>query len=431
VKLRLTTLLLLAFLLLGTLLAVGYSILSAQYLIRGMDMVMGRDMEQTLISFLAEGHDQSGLYRDFYFARQWQDLPVEVRHAFDTLPETQGVLLKAHDGVIGMAPQRIHFLLRYPLPENEWLISRTLEKPDGNRLMDNEVDNNRRLINLVGLGSLLVLALVAFMLQRWVARPVTRLLDWTRQLQPQQLSEPTPDFGYPDINELGNTIRTSLASVHDSLEREQAFLRHTSHELRTPISVVRSNVDLLNKLSGREGEAAAQLRSAALARLQRAGQTMTHLTETLLWLSRDHLEDLPAHELDLAALLQQLVDDMSYLLNRKTVVLQLNTSPHCICLAETAARIVLGNLIRNAFQHTWEGEVMIVQQGGEVTISNYNHEAVIDSTAAEQRHDDLGFGLGLQLTERLTRRLGWPYVNEAGALGHTARVILVPTLSRP
>ena len=424
-RLRLTTLMLLAFLLVGSALAVGYSIFSARSFFQGMDAVMVRDMEKTLQAFIASPQSlaTNGDFHDFHFARQWQDVPLAVREAFGELPAAQGVLLKEYVHRWGDAPNEIFFLLRYPLADGEWLVSRRLERSPRHSLMESRMNDSKRDLYWLVAGSLLLLLGVTVILFHWFSGPISRLLGWTRALQPEQLAQPTPDFGYPDLNQLAETIRSSLASVHDSLEREQAFLRHTSHELRTPISVVRSNVDLLNKLAGRQGEAADQLRAAALARLQRAGQTMTYLTETLLWLSRDQLEELPVHELDLGELVQQLVEDMRYLLANKAVSLDVETQPQRLLISESAARIVLGNLIRNAFQHTWEGSVSVIQTGTLVQIANQNIQTADDSNVADG-HQDLGFGLGLQLTERLTRRLGWLYRNDAGARGHQASVNL-------
>ena len=73
-------------------------------------------------------------------------------------------------------------------------------------------------------------------------------------------------------------------------------------------------------------------------------------------------------------------------------------------LAEIPARIILANLIRNAFQHTNQGEITIQQTGNTVIITNTETHA--ESEAATQ---DLGFGLGIQLTAQLAEKLAWDY----------------------
>jgi hypothetical protein len=82
------------------------------------------------------------------------------------------------------------------------------------------------------------------------------------------------------------------------------------------------------------------------------------------------------------------------------------TTPHSVAAANIPARIVICNLIRNAFQHTWRGKVCITQSGNNVEISN----DMLEDNGAEP---DLGFGLGLQLTEQLCAKLGWPLKSHA------------------
>ncbi|NEV64308.1 hypothetical protein [Thiorhodococcus minor] len=102
---------------------------------------------------------------------------------------------------------------------------------------------------------------------------------------------------------------------------------------------------------------------------------MQHLTETLLWLGRDSAQTPANHPARIDALIAQLVDDMRYLLSDKRVEVALETEPCELILPEVPARIVLGNLIRNAFQHTWDGQVGIRQQGGRVEIVNIARDA--------------------------------------------------------
>lgn len=82
---------------------------------------------------------------------------------------------------------------------------------------------------------------------------------------------------------------------------------------------------------------------------------MQHLTETLLWLSRDLAVPPEAQQVDLDEMIRHLVEESWYLLNKKAVELELKTEPCSLILPESPARIVLGNLIRNTFQHTWQG----------------------------------------------------------------------------
>jgi len=90
----------------------------------------------------------------------------------------------------------------------------------------------------------------------------------------------------------------------------------------------------------------------------------------------------------------------------KPVTVTIDTDDVTLQLPLGLVRIVLANVIRNAFQHTAAGSVKITQVGGTITIVNHNHGGTVDD-------NNLGFGLGLQLTERLLLQYDWPYQNEA------------------
>ena len=71
---------------------------------------------------------------------------------------------------------------------------------------------------------------------------------------------------------------------------------------------------------------------------------------------------------------------------------------------------MLTNLIRNAYQHTQQGQVRITQQGSRVII--VNSSAQTDMPHATNNTDkpaNIGYGLGLELSEKIIKRHGWVY----------------------
>ena len=81
--------------------------------------------------------------------------------------------------------------------------------------------------------------------------------------------------------------------------------------------------------------------------------------------------------------------------------------------------IVLTNLIRNAFQHTQSGLVSIVQNQQQVTIENSNSD---NGEEMDSNGNELGFGLGLQLTDKLIEQFNWQYHCKAQQAGHIVEV---------
>jgi hypothetical protein len=136
---------------------------------------------------------------------------------------------------------------------------------------------------------------------------------------------------------------------------------------------------------------------------------MKHLTETLLWLNHEPDVPLQCEAVDMSRLIRELAGEMSYLLAGKPVTTEISTSP-CNCIVPLVpARIILGNLIRNAYQHCWEGTVIIEQHGNRITISNPAEPEA--QSASIQTSENTGYGLGLELTTTLSQRIGWHYTS--------------------
>ena len=89
----------------------------------------------------------------------------------------------------------------------------------------------------------------------------------------------------------------------------------------------------------------------------------------------------------------------------------LNTQQESVITTDaTACHIVLTNLIRNAYQHTQFGQVHITQQGGKVTIVNCSkQDDAPKASSPSAKHASMGYGLGLQLSEKIIKRHGWIY----------------------
>ncbi|MEE2729624.1 MAG: HAMP domain-containing sensor histidine kinase [Pseudomonadota bacterium] len=415
----------LSFLSLGLLLVVGYSLLSARYFIGGMDNMLANHMQRAAETYQAQhanaptpGYEE---FNGYGMTHHWSQLPAVFADAFQSPPELPNQLYKYTGSTIG-PPEKLLFLFPYQQPGQDQQAGQTLyvtfrisPQTVSELLGRNARQSFDQLLLISGVCALLLVAILVLVIRR-IFRPVSELREWTRALNANALAQPAPDFSYPELNELAELIRSSLQSVQNALEREHQFLRHTSHELRTPISTIRNNIELLQKLQRSEHTLPAPLQQS-LDRIDRSSLTMQHLTETLLWLSKDEQEALPTQPVRLDELIKSLVIDLHYLLRDKTVTVNLDTRPATVEVAQTAAAIVISNLIRNAFQHTWEGEVIIRQRGKQIEIRNHN-------LADSANGSDLGFGLGLQLTRQLCTRLGWAYQNDTTEAGHCAKLTL-------
>ena len=412
---RLLTFTILSF---GGTIVIGYSLLSAQFFFRGMDNIVAGGMEKAALTYLASNPpltDEDIVdFRGSQLSRSWQAQPEAIRRIFTQPPMNSGELIKRDDSHWLQPPDKVYFALKVDLENESVYISRTLSRENVSSLMGRNMADSMRLLLIVSALIAMTLMFITWLLMRSISAPVARLNHWTQSLTPETLARPAPDFLYPELNEMANLIQSSLSSVQQSLDREHRFLRYTSHELRTPISVIRNNIELLYKVLQQSASRLNPMQQDIASRIDRASLTMQHLTETLLWLSREDHENLPESSIAIDKLLIEISEEMRYLLRDKTVELIVDTEPYHCSVSAVAARIVLGNLIRNAFQHTWEGQITICQHGPQIRITN--RQVNVDAELNEST--ELGFGLGLQLTAQLTEKLGWFYQNIAHDNGH-------------
>lgn len=401
-------------------LVIGYSLLSAHFFVRGMDSIIAADMVQVVESYVSAIPDarrrRLNSFSGYQISPDWSGMPRQILASFKE-PQQSQVLLKHDDSDWLAPPSAVHFVMRVSNAGHTYFISQSITRETASPLVGHNAAQNRRLLLVLSTVTVLALAGVIWLLFNRIARPVNALGQWARSLNESNLDRTPPDFSYPELNHLAHLIRGSLSSVQQSLAREHRFLRHSSHELRTPISVIRNNIELLRKLQENTEQAWQPRQKQIIERIDRASLTMKHLTETLLWLSRDSEVDLPVKKLDLAHMIHGLVAEARYLLKDKEVDLSIETVACTVAVAEIPARIVLGNLIRNAFQYTWRGTIHIVQKEGTVDIVN-------DTADGNDSAQDLGFGLGLRLVEQLARKLNWPYTSSKEQGRHTARICL-------
>lgn len=398
-----------AMILMGIITIASLTTISGSYYIDGMDRAIRYAMIEIAKNTDMEKRNQASVL-GYNLYRNWEDIPSAISKNVER-PQSSSQLNKWSDTwpFWFTPPNKVIIIARYDTPKNKTIyITRVFNDIKNDKTMEKPTFY-RQLICIAFIGITLFVIMLFFIFHR-IAKPMERMLDWTKGLNKENLQDDIPDFRYTELNTLAELIIASMTTVQDSLKREQEFLSYASHELRTPIAVVRSNSELMKKMMALPNSQDKQ--AIALTRIQRAGLTMTDLCETLLWLNRRNHEKLPLQEIALDELVTQITHELEYLCQGKQVNVELVTSPYTCRCTKTLVRIVISNLIRNAFQHTHNGSVLIKQQGGELEIINHNqHEP--------PKEAELGFGLGLELAERIIRQQQWPYQVEKHQQGRS------------
>ncbi len=152
---------------------------------------------------------------------------------------------------------------------------------------------------LSGLAATVLAAGTAFLFVRRALRPLERLSSGAGEI------ERTADVGrrFPEspaaaeVGRLAQTLNRMLAALERARERERRFLADASHELRSPVTALRGNVDYLRR-HGHD--------DAVVADLAAGAEQLTELIDDLLALSREDAGGAPEGEVRLDELVHAL-----------------------------------------------------------------------------------------------------------------------------
>ena len=192
-----------------------------------------------------------------------------------------------------------------------------------------------------------------------VLRPVGRITSVAREISGTDLSRRIELEGPDDeLKQLADTFDDMLTRLDEAFENQREFIHEASHELRNPLAVIRTNVDVV--LSDPDA-AAEDLRSAGEV-VGRSAERMTTLVDDLLVYARQGTRTMREEDFDLAELVDHLADDFVASAEAADLRLtkQLPSEPLSVCGDGPAVRRAVANLIANAVRLAPEGTTITV-----------------------------------------------------------------------
>lgn len=258
------------------------------------------------------------------------------------------------------------------------------------------------LIALIGIGA-------GIFILGWL---LTRSLS-NRILNPlSELAEAVQSISPDEIGMLSEKINQLLKRISDFTRREREFTSHASHELRTPVSVIKTAVEILRRRTKESDSGIVQ----PLARIERSVTDIEMLINTFLMLARQGHGTDSDEASDLKRVAEHVVETYRYLLESKPVEVNiLAPDAFSIKAPESLVTISLGNLVRNAFAYTMEGSVEIIVSPDRISVSDSGPG--MDDTGKKS-------GIGLTIVERLCERMNWQFTI-SGTPGKGTRVDLI------
>lgn len=261
------------------------------------------------------------------------------------------------------------------------------------------------------LATLALLALASVVLATALVRPVRDLVRRVAELDPRRRGARI-DGAYSDteLATLAEAVDGYLERLDAFVQREHEFISAVSHELRTPMAVIGGAAEVLRDATARDERAA-----APLARIEQGVRDLDETLATLLYLATEPgAPSAAAEPCRVDELVPAIVRDHAHLLAGKQQRVELGVlEPTAVNAPARIVYIAIGNLVRNAIQHSFVGAVGIALEGGVLRVTDHGpgmSAAEISRVYAAGVRRAAGGregGLGLYIIQRICARFGW------------------------
>ena len=288
----------------------------------------------------------------------------------------------------------------------------------GSSLEDRD-DAVRELLTLLFVAApvaLLLASLLGYALATLALRPVESMRREAAAISAAELDRRLPvPAARDEISRLGETLNAMLERLESALERERSFVADAGHELRTPLALLKAELELALRRPRSEAELADAVRSAA-----EETDRLSQLAEDLLLLARSDRAQLPLEPAPLRV--QELLDAVAARFERRATdagrAIEVEDTD---TLEVNADRIrleqALGNLVDNALGHgdgtvrlsarTRNGDVELhVRDEGPGFPVDFLPHAFDRFAQADGARTGAGTGLGLAIAEAIAAAHG-------------------------
>ncbi|MCI9888483.1 HAMP domain-containing histidine kinase [Micrococcales bacterium 31B] len=211
-----------------------------------------------------------------------------------------------------------------------------------------QVRDQTKLMIWVALGALVVPGIVGWVVAGQILLPIRTMRRTAAEISQDDLSRRIPVHGRDDLADLAVTFNAMLDRLENAFTTEQRFIDDASHELRTPITIIRGHLELLSDDPAE--------RTATMTLVNQELDRMSRIVSDLLALSKSERPDFIqiGEPVDVAELTLDIDAKVQALGDRKWVLTH---------VAEGEARLdaqrvtqAMLQLAHNAVQHTQAGD---------------------------------------------------------------------------
>lgn len=180
------------------------------------------------------------------------------------------------------------------------------------------------------------------------------------------------ETGVAEFNQLNNELNKMIERVNSAYYNQKQFVENASHEIQTPLAIIRSKLELLINQPELTEKAA-----LLLSDITDANDRLSQMNHTLLLLAKIENNQFPdVEEINISNRLQNIINNYRNHYNGNVPDIVKNVhSEKKVVANQSLIEILLSNLVKNAVEHN--------QPGGAVIITLTDAALYIKNTGAE------------------------------------------------
>jgi two-component system sensor histidine kinase GlrK len=309
-----------------------------------------------------------------YLTAHIPNFPVQTVTEWKTLCDTSWKILSSDDRHDQSNEQTMSTIfLRLPQLNNIVALDSKREIVRRSDALMNELAHQQRLLALLIFAAISLTAFTALGIGMWLSRPLRRIENAIEQLGANRFDQPIEIGGPNDTRRLGkhlNWLRLRLAELEADKAR---FVRHISHELKTPLAALCEGVSLfedevIGPLTGKQREVAVILRQNTMSLQTQIDDLLRYNAATF---GAQHLE---RSTIEIKSLLNQVIEEQRLQWQAQSLRVEVLGAPIIIQADYKKLLIAFANILSNA--------VRFSPYGGEVkfTLSSHTTHVTIDCT---------------------------------------------------
>ncbi|MFT3951673.1 MAG: HAMP domain-containing sensor histidine kinase [Oscillospiraceae bacterium] len=264
--------------------------------------------------------------------------------------------------------------------------------------------------------------LITLFISKRISKPIVSVTKSAKKFADGDFKAEFKGTGYLEVQELSDVLNKARHEVSKVSDLRKDLIANISHDLRTPLTMVKAYAEMIRDLSGDNPKKRAEHVQVIIDEADR----LTNLVTSILELSK--LEsgnlDLDLEEFSVHEKMREVMNRYRILIERDGYDIRFEPDADSVCTADPAQiDQVLYNLINNAVNYCGEDKQILIRQinapnGVRIEVSDHGKgiskellPLIFDRYYRDEKYkrETVGTGLGLSIVKEILKKHNFPF----------------------